>query len=127
MRSSEAKFAVGQMVTHLMFGYRGVIFDVDPEFSADEDWYEQMALSRPPKDRPWYHVLVHDAAHTTYVAERNLEADDSGEPIFDESIPASRLYGRQISRAMVWFLTTSLDVTDPLCGFRAIPLEATVW
>ncbi len=81
MRQSEAKFAIGQLVTHLMFGYRGVIYDVDPEFSSDEDWYEQMALSRPPKDRPWYHVLVHDAAHTTYVAERNLKADDSGDGI----------------------------------------------
>jgi heat shock protein HspQ len=81
MRTSEAKFAVGQLIRHLLFGYRGVIFDVDPEFSGSEDWYQQMALSRPPKDRPWYHVLVHDAQHTTYVAERNLERDDSGEPV----------------------------------------------
>ena len=81
MRLGEAKFAVGQIVRHLMFGYRGVIFDVDPEFRASEAWYEQMALSRPPKDRPWYHVLVHDAEHTTYVAERNLERDDSEAPI----------------------------------------------
>ena len=81
MRTSEAKFAVGQLVRHLMFGYRGVIFDADAEFGGSEEWYEQMALSRPPKDRPWYHVLVHDGEHTTYVAERNLEADDSGEPI----------------------------------------------
>ena len=40
-----------------------------------------MATSRPPKDKPWYHVLVHDAQHMTYVAERNLEPDLSGEPI----------------------------------------------
>ena len=40
-----------------------------------------MARSRPPKDRPWYHVLVHDAAHTTYVAERNLEPDANPTPI----------------------------------------------
>ena len=40
-----------------------------------------MARSRPPKDHPWYHVLVHGAAHTTYVAERNLERDKSDEPI----------------------------------------------
>lgn len=81
MRLGSAKFAVGQIVRHLMFGYRGVIFDVDPEFRASEEWYEQVALSRPPKDRPWYHVLVHDAEHTTYVAERNLEVDDTEEPI----------------------------------------------
>ncbi len=78
---TEAKFSVGQLVHHKRFDYRGVVFDVDPEFQGTEEWYEAMANSRPPKDRPWYHVLVHDASHTTYVAERNLEPDDSGEPV----------------------------------------------
>ncbi len=55
--------------------------DVDPSFGLSEEWYEQMARSRPPKDAPWYHVLVHDGEHATYVAERNLTPDDSGEPI----------------------------------------------
>ena len=58
-----------------------MIVDVDPVFCGTEEWYGVMATSRPPKDRPWYHVLVHDAAHRTYVAERNLEPDLSGEPI----------------------------------------------
>lgn len=49
-----------------------------------------------------------------------------GEPIFDESVPRGRLYGRQLSRVMVWLATLSFDVTDPLCGFRAIPLRAAV-
>jgi glycosyltransferase involved in cell wall biosynthesis len=49
-----------------------------------------------------------------------------GSPIFDASAPKSRLYGRQLSRAMVWLATLSFDVTDPLCGFRAIPLEPTL-
>jgi len=101
MRLGEARFAVGQVVRHLMFGYRGVIFDVDPEFRANEDWYQQMALSRPPKDRPWYHVLVHDAQHTTYVAERNLELDDSDEPVrhplLDEYFEGVRA-GRYVTR-----------------------------
>ena len=35
-----------------------------------------MARSRPPKDRPWYHVLVDGALHSTYVAERHLEASE---------------------------------------------------
>ena len=35
----------------------------------------------PPKDKPWYRILVHEAEHETYVAERNLEADSSGAPI----------------------------------------------
>ena len=68
------KFFVGQQVQHLRFNYRGVIFDADAEFSGSDEWYEQMAITKPPKDNPWYHVLVHEAEHTTYVAERNLEA-----------------------------------------------------
>jgi len=78
---SAAEFEVGQVVHHRRFGYRGVVFDVDPCFQGSEQWYEQVARSRPPKDRPWYHVLVHDAAHTTYVAERHLEPDADGGPI----------------------------------------------
>jgi heat shock protein HspQ len=70
-----AKFHIGQIVVHRMFGYRGVVFDADPDFQGTEDWYEQVARSRPPKDRPWYHVLVDGAEHTTYVAERNLAPD----------------------------------------------------
>ena len=46
-----------------------------------DEWYETVARSRPPKDQPWYRVLVHDANHETYVAERNLEADTSGAPV----------------------------------------------
>ena len=71
------QFAVGQIIHHRKAGYRGVIFGVDAEFSLSEEWYEQVALSRPPKDRPWYHVLVDGATHTTYVAERHLaDCDD---------------------------------------------------
>lgn len=81
MRNEEAKFHVGQLITHLKFGYRGVVFDVDPIFSGSEEWYETMARSRPPRDKPWYHVLVDGAEHTTYVAERHLEADESGRPV----------------------------------------------
>lgn len=81
MTASSAKFAVGQIVRHKLFDYRGVVIDVDPEFSLGDAWYEHMALSRPPKDQPWYHVLRDGTDVRTYVAERNLEADASGEPI----------------------------------------------
>ncbi len=49
-----------------------------------------------------------------------------GSPVFDDSVPKGRLYGRQLSRAMVWAATLSFDVSDPLCGFRGVPLAATV-
>ena len=81
MAIAKAKFTVGQLVSHRLFNYRGVIYDVDPVFQGSEEWYRQMAQTRPPKNRPWYHVLVHNAVHETYVAERNLAADDSGEPV----------------------------------------------
>ena len=81
MKTPRARFYVGQPVHHRLFDYRGVVADVDATFQGSDDWYETMARSRPPKDRPWYHVLVHDAEHTTYVAERNLEPDLTGEPI----------------------------------------------
>ena len=81
MAGAHAQFHIGQIVHHRMFGYRGVVIDVDPTFQGDDEWYEMMARSRPPKQAPWYHVLVHDADHNTYVAERNLEPDDSPEPI----------------------------------------------
>ena len=73
---SAPQFYVGQIIKHLKVGYRGVIFEVDAEFSLSEEWYEQVARSRPPKDQPWYHVLVDGATHTTYVAERHLAASE---------------------------------------------------
>ena len=72
---------MGQLIHHRLFGYRGVVVDVDPTFQGTEEWYEAVARSRPPKDQPWYHVLVHEAEHATYVAERNLEPAPNDEPI----------------------------------------------
>ena len=78
---AHAKFSPGQLIHHKLFDYRGVIVDVDATCQASDEWYEQVARSRPPRDRPWYHVLVHGATHMTYVAERNLEPDESGQPV----------------------------------------------
>ncbi len=81
MNTAIAKFSVGQIIHHRIFEYRGVIIDVDPHFLGSEDWYRKVAASRPPKDRPWYHVLVDGNELRTYVAERNLEPDEEGGPI----------------------------------------------
>jgi len=74
-----------------------------------------------------------DGQHDARDVPRFVEAIDAnpdalvlGSPIFDESAPMSRLYGRQLSRFMVWLTTLSLEVSDPLCGFRGIPLEPTL-
>jgi len=81
MGELRTRFGVGECVHHRRFGYRGVIFDVDATFQGTDEWYENVARSRPPRDAPWYHVLPDGADHTTYVAERNLEPDVSGSPI----------------------------------------------
>lgn len=79
--SDQATFFVGQLVDHLLFDYRGVIIDVDPCFMMTDDWYQLMARSRPPKDRPWYRVLVHNSNHETYVAEQNLSNSADTGPV----------------------------------------------
>ena len=85
---TEAKFSIGDLIHHKLFNYRGVIVDVDPNFESTEEWYEAVARSRPPKNEPWYHVLVHESSNSTYVAEQNLEADLSGKKITHPMIDA---------------------------------------
>jgi heat shock protein HspQ len=77
---ARARFAVGDVIHHRLFDYRGVIVDVDAKFQGTDEWYQQVARSRPPRDAPWYHVLVSGARHATYVAEQNLEPDADGGP-----------------------------------------------
>ena len=76
MTDYKAKFKIGEIVHHKLFDYTGVIFDIDPIFQSSDEWYEQVARSRPSKNKPWYHVLVHAAEHTTYVAEQNLYLEE---------------------------------------------------
>jgi heat shock protein HspQ len=78
---SKANYHIGQLIHHRMFDYRGVVVDVDAEYEGSDDWYEQMAVSRPPKNHPWYHVLVDGSDVETYVAERNLVAESVADPI----------------------------------------------
>jgi len=86
--ATQAQFSIGQVVHHTRFDYRGVIVDVDANFQGTDEWYEEVARSRPPKDNPWYHVLVDNAIHMTYVAERHLESTSGGESISHPAIKA---------------------------------------
>mgnify|MGYP002530883864 CR=1 FL=1 len=82
--SSQPSFSLGQIVQHLRYGYRGVIVGWDPRCQAEDEWYEAQMRGkayRPTKDQPWYHVLVHQATHTTYVAQQNLAPDPSLAPV----------------------------------------------
>lgn len=80
----KAKFQIGQVVSHRFFPFRGIIFDVDPEFDNSEEWYQAIPEDiRPSKDQPFYHLLAEneETEYIAYVSEQNLVPDDSGEPV----------------------------------------------
>lgn len=80
----QARFAIGQVVRHRVFPFRGVVFDVDPEFANTEEWYQSIpAEMRPRKDQPFYHLLGENAEteYIAYVSEQNLLPDETGEPL----------------------------------------------
>lgn len=80
----EAKFQIGQVVKHRFFPFRGVIFDVDPEFDNSEEWYQSIPEEvRPRKDQPYYHLFAENERthYIAYVSEQNLEPDDSETPV----------------------------------------------
>jgi heat shock protein HspQ len=82
--SQIAKFSIGQVVRHRIFPFRGVIFDVDPQFSNTEEWWLAIPEEvRPRKDQPFYHLLAENeqSALVAYVSEQNLLPDDTGEPV----------------------------------------------
>lgn len=84
MKMRNAKFAIGDVVRHRVFPFRGVIFDVDPEFANTEDWWNAIpAEIRPSRDQPFYHLFAEneDTEYVAYVSEQNLVEDDSGQPI----------------------------------------------
>src|SRR5690242_21716023 len=56
---AHADFAIGDVVRHRLFDFRGVIFDVDPIFANTDEWYEAIPQDlRPRKDQPFYHLLA---------------------------------------------------------------------
>ena len=84
MNTRLAKYAIGQVVRHRVYPFRGVIFDVDPTFSNTEEyWLSIPEHVRPPKDQPFYHLLAEndDSAYVAYVSEQNLLPDETGKPV----------------------------------------------
>ena len=79
-----AKFQIGQIVKHRLYPFRGVIYDVDPEFANTEEWWLSIPEDvRPAKDQPYYHLFAEnaDGPYDAYVSEQNLLLDESGEPV----------------------------------------------
>jgi heat shock protein HspQ len=85
-----ARFAIGDVVRHRLFDFRGVIFDVDPVFANSEEWYQAIPEAlRPSKEQPFYHLLAEnsESSYVAYVSQQNLVVDDSDEPIDHPAIP----------------------------------------
>ena len=81
---SHARFAIGDVVRHRLFAFRGVIFDVDPVFANSEEWYAAIPEDvRPERDQPFYHLLAENAesSYIAYVSQQNLEHDETEEPV----------------------------------------------
>src|SRR5262245_30750637 len=81
-KTRNAKFKIGAVVRHRLFPFRGVVFDIDPEFNNTEEWYQSIpAEVRPRKDQPFYHLFAENAEteYIAYVSEPNLLPETSGE------------------------------------------------
>ena len=83
-RQRTAKFGIGHVVKHRVYGFRGVVFDIDPVFANTEEWWQSIPEEiRPRKDQPFYHLLAENAEteYIAYVSEQNLVPDTSGKPL----------------------------------------------
>lgn len=81
---AHARFSIGDVVQHRRFGFRGVVFDIDPVFANTEEWYQAIPQeARPDKHQPFYHLLAEngETSYVAYVSQQNLIADDSEEPV----------------------------------------------
>ena len=92
-----------------------------------------MAGLRAARRAGYTHALQIDAdgQHDAADVPRFLDAARAephavilGQPVFDESVPRSRLYGRYVTHVWVWIETLSLSIRDSMCGFRLYPLDA---
>ena len=86
---SEARFAIGEVVRHRLFDFRGVIFDIDPVFANSDEWYQSIPEDvRPQKDQPFYHLLAENGenSYVAYVSQQNLVTDSEAGPVDHPSV-----------------------------------------
>ena len=77
-------FNIGDIVKHRIYPFRGVIVDVDPEFSNTEEWYQSIpAEIRPSRNQPYYHLMAENTEtfYTAYVSQQNLVDDGENGPL----------------------------------------------
>jgi heat shock protein HspQ len=83
-KNGDVKFAIGAIVRHRLYPFRGVVVDVDPVFDNTDEWYESIpAEVRPDKAQPFYHLLAEnsDSYYTAYVSQQNLVLDGDNGPV----------------------------------------------
>jgi heat shock protein HspQ len=83
-RQRAARYGLGDVVKHRVYGFRGVVFDIDPVFANTEEWWSSIPEDiRPKKDQPYYHLLAEntETEYIAYVSEQNLVPDTSGKPL----------------------------------------------
>ncbi|MGF6813636.1 putative LPLAT superfamily acyltransferase [Paraburkholderia atlantica] len=90
-----------------------------------------MAGLRAARATGYTHALQIDAdgQHDASDVPRFLDAARAepgavilGRPVYDDSVPKARLYGRYLTHVWVWIETLSLTIRDSMCGFRLYPL-----
>ena len=82
--SKDPLFNIGDIVKHRVYPFRGVIVDVDPEFSNTEEWYQSIpAEIRPSRKQPYYHLMAENTEtfYTAYVSQQNLIGDGENGPL----------------------------------------------
>ena len=77
-------FNIGDIVKHRIYPFRGVIVDVDPEFSNTEEWYQSIPADlRPSKKQPFYHLMAENSEtfYSAYVSQQNIIMDSDNGPV----------------------------------------------
>jgi len=77
-------FNIGDIVKHRIYPFRGVIIDVDAEFSNTEEWYQSIpAEIRPSRKQPYYHLMAENSEtfYSAYVSQQNLVNDGVNGPL----------------------------------------------
>jgi heat shock protein HspQ len=88
-RQTRARFAIGDVVRHRLYDFRGVVFDIDPVFANSEEWYQSIPEdSRPEREQPYYHLLAEnlESSYVAYVSQQNLLADGAAGPVEHPSL-----------------------------------------
>jgi heat shock protein HspQ len=81
---SVARFAIGRLVCHRVYEFRGVVFDVDPEFfDRAATGVTILVEGRSRRDQPFYYLLAENGTspYVAYVSEQSMVLDTSDEPV----------------------------------------------